>query len=59
MWVKLNGINFEFLVIYLTCLFKYYFFFLVYNIKLFKVLCIIERFYYVNIVKKILSMNRI
>lgn len=51
MWVKLNGINFEFLVIYL-CLFKYYFFFLVYNIKLFKVLCIIERFYYVNIVKK-------
>lgn len=55
MWVKLNGINFEFLVIYL-CLFKYYFFFLVYNIKLFKVLCIIERFYYVNIVKKNLSM---
>lgn len=51
MWVKLNGINSESLVIHL-CSFKHYFFFSVHNIKLFKVLCIAERSYHANTVKK-------
>lgn len=53
------GLNSESLVIHLTCSFKHYFFFSVHNIKLFKVLCITERSYHANTVKKNLSMNRI
>lgn len=56
MWVKLNGINSESLVIHL-CSFKHYFFFSVHNIKLFKVLCITERSYHANTVKKTLRSS--
>lgn len=56
MWVKLNGINSESLVIHL-CSFKHYFFFSVHKIKLIKVLCITERSYHANTVKKNLSMH--
>lgn len=58
MWVKLNGINSESLVIHL-CSFKHYFFFSVHNIKLFKVLCITERSYHANTVKKNLEYKEL